>query len=260
MTATNGIFFKDLNKSYRKSGLILKNFNLQIERGDFVVMLGPSGSGKSTFLRLLAGLTEPSSGSIENASNRANDKGFVFQDAHLMPWRSLVENVELPLELMGISAVERKKIALDRLSMVKLETAANLFPSELSGGMKMRGSLARALVNEPDLLLLDEPFAALDEQTRFKLSEDLRELWLKRRMTVVFVTHSVYEACFLANRILTLSEKPAQIQNDIKINLPVTRDSSLRTSTLYTEEIKRVYDILASSQNNILAGPKGKIL
>jgi len=166
-----------------------------------------------------------------------------------MPWRTLIENVGLPLELMGLQKKEIELRAEAALKQVQLPSAGHLKPSELSGGMKMRASLARALVAEPSLLLLDEPFAALDEQTRFKLSEDLRDLWCKKRMTVVFVTHSVQEACFLGNRILILSEKPSVIKHDVKINLPEVRKTELRTEVQFNNELKKIYALIESTYN-----------
>lgn len=238
------LIFKQTSLKFEKSGFILKDFNFEVAQGDFVVILGASGSGKSTLLRLISGLQKPSSGTVSVLQSNPFDKAFVFQESHLMPWRSLIENVELPLELIGASKTVRRQKVLNALELVDLSHATELTPAELSGGMKMRASLARALVSEPSLLLLDEPFAALDEQTRFKLAEELRELWRKKKMTVIFVTHSVHEACFLANRIVTLSEKPAQIKHDIRINLPEKRTTSLRTEADFNAELKRLYNIL----------------
>lgn len=238
------IVLKNVSKSFSASGKVLDNINLQINQGDFVVLLGPSGSGKSTLLRLIAGLDSVTSGTIEYDEKNKADRAFVFQESHLMPWRSLKDNVSLPLELLGKSEFERSEKALAALNSVGLEGAAELFPHELSGGMKMRGSLARALVVQPKLLLLDEPFAALDEQTRFRLAEDLRELWLKNSMTVIFVTHSLHEACFLGERIVALSKKPATISAEVRIELPRARSNSIRTEMIFSEQLKKIYEAI----------------
>lgn len=249
--STTHISIKNLSKAFANAGQVLSDININVKKGDFVVLLGPSGSGKSTLLKLIAGLEEKSSGEINFSQQKKFDKAFVFQESHLMPWRTLLENVELPLELMGVSKKERLQKATEVLSQVGLGSALHLYPSELSGGMKMRGSLARALVAKPELLLLDEPFAALDEHTRFKLSEDLRHLWQQSGMTVIFVTHSVTEACFLANRVLVLSDKPAKIHSDIQITLPENRTNSLRTEIIFSGQLKKIYDSIKNTEMNL---------
>jgi NitT/TauT family transport system ATP-binding protein len=237
------IQLKNVGKSFASSGKILEDINFTIPQGDFVVLLGPSGSGKSTLLRIIAGLEEVSSGNITFTEKNKFEKAFVFQEPHLMPWRTLRQNVELPLELMHTAKTERTRRSTEALAAVGLAEAADLYPAELSGGMKMRGSLARALAVQPQILLLDEPFAALDETTRFKLGEDLRALWFEKKMTVIFVTHSVQEACFLSERILALENK--KIKREIKIELPAFRTNSLRTETIFTEQLKNIYRHLA---------------
>lgn len=243
------IVLEDVSKSFSASGKVLNNINLQINHGDFVVLLGPSGSGKSTLLRMIAGLESATSGTIKYDEESKSDRGFVFQEAHLMPWRSLKDNVGLPLELLGKSKQDCHTKAMEALNSVGLESAAELFPHELSGGMKMRGSLARALVVQPKLLLLDEPFAALDEETRFRLGEDLRELWLKNSMTVIFVTHSLHEACFLGERLLMLSKKPAVILAEVRVELPKIRSNSIRTEMIFSEQLKKMYAAVNSGLN-----------
>ncbi len=243
------IDIQNLSHSYPSSGLILDQINFKISEPDFVVFLGPSGCGKSTLLKLIAGLEANSAGQISINHQKKNDIGFVFQEPHLMPWRNLIENVKLPLEIINeIKTSEQINLAREVLAKVGLEKYEQLYPHELSGGMKMRASLARALIHKPSLLLLDEPFAALDEQTRFKLSEDLRDLWQQSQMSVIFVTHSVHEACFLGERIIALSGKPAKIKTEIKINLQKNRTHDLRMSLTYAEELQRVYSVLSSTE------------
>lgn len=238
------IVLENVGKEFAGSGVVLSDINLEIAEGDFIVLLGASGSGKSTLLRLIAGLESPTRGRVKN---HTSDKAFVFQEAHLMPWRTLIENVELPLELLGFSKANRQDKAQQALSQVGLLNSSQLYPHELSGGMKMRASLARALVVEPKLLLMDEPFAALDEQTRFKLSEDLRRLWLEKKMTIIFVTHSVHEACFLSNQIVVLGGQPSQIRLKQISELPLDRNASLRTESQFSTELKKLYAALGTT-------------
>jgi NitT/TauT family transport system ATP-binding protein len=205
--------------------------DLQIPAGQFISLLGPSGCGKSTLLRMIAGLDRPDRGEIriEGSGRSANpSRAFVFQDAHLLPWRSVLRNVALPLELQGVDRATRIAAARKAIAQVGLTEAETRYPAQLSGGMKMRASLARALVTNPDLLLLDEPFAALDEITRAQLDQQLRELWLMRGMTVIFVTHSITEAAFLAERAIVFSKRPARIVLDHVVELPSQRPNRLR--------------------------------
>src|SRR6185503_15955578 len=184
----------------------------QVEPGEFVALLGPSGSGKSTLLRLAAGLDQPDGGRLViEAASGALSRGFVFQEATLMPWRDVLRNTTLPLELAGWSRAEAETRATEELRRVRLAEFGARYPHQLSGGMKMRASVARALTTRPNLLLLDEPFAALDEPTRHGLQAQLREIWSALGMTVLFVTHSVMEAVFLADRVIILSHRPARL-------------------------------------------------
>ena len=205
----------------------LDDINLTITAGDFVVLLGPSGCGKSTLLRLLAGLDRPDSGTLawdHGTKPAPGDIGFVFQDATLLPWATTEQNVHLPLRLAGTTLhVARPLIhtTLARLGLAGFEQAK---PAALSGGMRMRVSIARALVSQPKLLLMDEPFAALDEFTRHRLQDDLHTLWREARTTIVFVTHSIYEAAYLASRILVMTPRPGRIAAEIRCTLPETAD------------------------------------
>jgi NitT/TauT family transport system ATP-binding protein len=220
-------------KTYGSGTLALSNVSTRIERSSFVSLVGPSGCGKSTLLRMIAGLIEPSAGTIawpqtENA--RPKDIGFVFQDSTLMPWARVIDNVYLPLKLKGLSLKEAEPRIMDALARVGLADFAKAFPRELSGGMKMRVSIARALVTEPPVLLMDEPFAALDEFTREKLDDDLLDLWASQKWTVIFVTHSVYESVYLSERILVMGARPGRILKDIAIDVPYPRGRSFRST------------------------------
>ena len=228
------------------SGLVLDDLSLDIESGAFVALLGPSGCGKSTLLRIIAGLDQLDQGNLSLDPAQARI-AYVFQDAHLLPWRTVLENVVLPLELLGTPKAERRSAALAALSKVGLADAAERVPAELSGGMKMRVSLARALVTQPKILLLDEPFAALDELTRQKLDDQLRSLWLEHGMTVIFVTHSNAEAAYLAERCIVLSPRPARIVLDTPIQLPKQRDASIRSEARFAQVLGPLYDALSKA-------------
>ena len=219
--------------------VVIAGMNLQIDSGEFLAVLGPSGSGKSTLLRMIARLAEPDSGTIRTEPNGDRfQTAYVFQDAHLLPWRNVLDNAALPLELMGKSRIERNEKARRALEQVGLLAALDRYPAQLSGGMRMRVSLARALVTEPRLLLLDEPFAALDEITRFHLDVQLRELWQRRGMTVIFVTHSVSEAAFLANRAVVMGRSGGAIKLDRILELPSIRNNELRSDPRLGQEMR----------------------
>ena len=223
----------------------IRDLDLDVMPGEFVAMLGPSGCGKSTLLRIIAGLSPATAGEVRVRAARI---AFVFQDAHLLPWRNVTRNVALPLELQGVAPSERAERARDVIEQVGLTDAAARFPAQLSGGMRMRVSLARALVTDPELLLLDEPFAALDEITRQHLDDQLRSLWSRRRMTVIFVTHSIIEAAFLADRAIVLTRRPARVVVDHRLDLPVDRDAALRTDPLFAREMRRLFEALEAGE------------
>ena len=219
--------------------VVIDSLDLKIAAGEFLAVLGPSGCGKSTLLRLIARLAEPDAGRIiAHPEEQRFQTAFVFQDAHLLPWRNVLDNAALPLELMGAPPAERHEKARAALEQVGLLEALDRYPSQLSGGMRMRVSLARAMVTSPRLLLLDEPFAALDEITRFHLEVQLRELWERRGMTVIFVTHSISEAAFLANRAVVLARRRGRIKLDRRLDLPPQRNDELRADPRLGQEMK----------------------
>jgi NitT/TauT family transport system ATP-binding protein len=232
-----------VSKRFANGTEALGEVSLAIRPGEFLSLLGPSGCGKSTVLRLIAGLTLPSAGRV--AWDHGRELGFVFQEPTLMPWARVLTNVMLPLRLGGVERREARSRAEDALALVGLDGFARAFPRELSGGMKMRVSFARALVTAPRLLLMDEPFAALDEITRLKLNGDLLELWQKQRFTAVFVTHSVVESVYLSNRILVMSARPGRIATDIAIDAPYPRQEGFRLSPDYARHCAAVSAALA---------------
>jgi len=228
---------RGVSKVFANGVKALDGASLEIGQGEFLSVLGPSGCGKSTLLRLIAGLTPPSAGTIEWAEGeRPGDKpdiGFVFQEPTLMPWATALANVELPLKLRGVARGERAARAAEALGHVGLAGFERSYPRELSGGMKMRVSIARALVTGPKLLLMDEPFAALDEITRRRLNTDLLELWQRTRFTAVFVTHSVFESVFLSQRIAVMSARPGRILSELAIPADYPRGGAFDTSAEY---------------------------
>jgi NitT/TauT family transport system ATP-binding protein len=240
---------RDVSKVFSNGTLALKDMSLEVRRGEFLSLLGPSGCGKSTALRIIAGLGAPSSGAIDWPSSKINsrglpegDVGFVFQEPTLMPWQTVFGNVYLPLRLKGMSRTAARPRVMEMLAEVGLADFETAYPRELSGGMKMRVSIARALVTKPKLLLMDEPFAALDEITRQKLNDDVLRLWRQSGITVIFVTHSVFESAFLSNRIVVMRARPGQVFTDLPIDTSSLRDENYRTSEEYratTHEVSR---------------------
>ena len=223
---------RDVSKIFANGVKALDGASLQVGQGEFLSVLGPSGCGKSTLLRLIAGLAPATTGTIEWAEGKP-DLGFVFQEPTLMPWATALANVELPLKLAGVPGVERAARAAEALGNVGLAGFERSYPRELSGGMKMRVSIARALVTGPSLLLMDEPFAALDEITRRRLNTDLLELWQRTRFTAVFVTHSVFESVFLSQRIAVMSPRPGRVLSELEIPVAYPRSESFGTSAEY---------------------------
>ena len=226
-----------VGKRFASGTEALSGIDLALGAGEFLSLLGPSGCGKSTLLRLIAGLAEPSAGTIAwSADGEARPRiGFVFQDATLMPWASALDNVRLPLRLAGMARAEQQDRAAAALTDVGLAGFERAYPRELSGGMRMRVSIARALVTEPGLLLMDEPFAALDELTRNRLNDDLLALWAARAgaTTVVFVTHSVFESVYLSSRIVVMAPRPGRIAEALRVEAPAPRPPGFRTSGDY---------------------------
>ncbi|HKG99782.1 MAG TPA: ABC transporter ATP-binding protein [Bradyrhizobium sp.] len=246
------VSLRGVTKVYDNGVMALGPLDLDVRQGEFVSLLGPSGCGKSTALRLIAGLNAPTSGSV-GVSHRGrqfsarHSIGFVFQEPTLMPWTSVRENVRLPLKLAHATTAEADARIERALAQVGLAEFADAFPRELSGGMKMRVSLARALVTDPDILLMDEPFAALDETTRFRLNNDLLSLWRNLRKTVIFVTHSVFESVYLSQRIIVMTSRPGRLSTEITIDVAEPRTEEFRTSAAYAGYCRTVSNALAPS-------------
>jgi NitT/TauT family transport system ATP-binding protein len=238
-----------VSKIFANGTVALTDLTMDVREGEFLSLLGPSGCGKSTALRLIANLADVSGGSITwpTGGSAKSDIGFVFQEPTLMPWANVMENVYLPLKLKGISKSVAEPKIRETLALVGLADFAHVYPRELSGGMKMRVSIARALVTEPKLLLMDEPFAALDEITRFKLNDDLLRLKEARNVTVIFVTHSVYESVYLSTRIIVMAARPGRVVADIAVNAPYPRNEEFRTTPVYVEGCKEASHALHSA-------------
>ena len=230
---------RGLSKRFANGTAALEDASLDVREGEFLSLLGPSGCGKSTLLRLIAGLAEPSAGTIAWQEDRAG-LSYVFQEPTLMPWATALANVALPLKLAHVPGSEGEARAAAALASVGLAGFEASYPRELSGGMKMRVSIARALVTRPKVLLMDEPFAALDEITRFRLNNDLLELWQRESFTTVFVTHSVFESVFLSQRIAVMTARPGRVQTEIAVGAPYPRDAHYRTSPLYNAHCRTV--------------------
>ncbi|MGL4233536.1 MAG: ABC transporter ATP-binding protein [Casimicrobium sp.] len=250
-SASPAIEILSADKTYSNGTRALEPVDLKIQPGEFVTLLGPSGCGKSTLLKMIAGLLAPTDGRIliwnkpiDKVEASGHKLAFVFQEATLMPWSRVRANVRLPLDLHGDAKEEAEKRVNDSLELVGLSKFADAYPRELSGGMQMRVSIARALVTQPDLLLMDEPFGALDEITRNKLDSDLLELWEKKKLTVVFVTHSIYEAVYLSTRVVVMAARPGRIVDQVMIDEPYPRGHDFRVSSQFAQYAKTLQDSL----------------
>lgn len=245
------LFANRIEKTYPNGTHALTEMTLRIQRGDFVSLLGPSGCGKSTLLKMYAGLESPSHGHVRWAGTDTPSKSglriaMVFQEATLMPWADVATNVRLPLDLAGVPRAQSEPRVQRALEQVGLGTFGKSYPRELSGGMQMRASIARALVTEPDVLLMDEPFGALDEFTRNKLDADLRELWSHGGLTVVFVTHSIYEAVYLSSRVVVMAARPGRLVADVAIQEPA-RDEAFRMSNEFAAHCRELSATLTAA-------------
>jgi NitT/TauT family transport system ATP-binding protein len=249
-TSETIVALRGVSKTFESGTVALGGFDLAVRDGEFVSLLGPSGCGKSTALRIIAGLSAASKGAVEwpgGGEGAAGRIGFVFQEPTLMPWADIAANVRLPLTLGHADDARAPQAVAQALARVGLAAFVRAYPRELSGGMKMRASIARALVTEPQLLLMDEPFAALDEITRFKLNNDLLMLWQELSRTVIFVTHSVFESVYLSQRIVVMTARPGRVFAEIAIDAPYPRDERFRTSADYAGFCRQVSEALAKA-------------
>jgi NitT/TauT family transport system ATP-binding protein len=262
MNETPAVEVLSAQKTYPNGTQALLPVNLNVREGEFITLLGPSGCGKSTLLKMVAGLLEPSDGRLllwRKPVNQVESSGhrlsFVFQEATLMPWARVMGNVRLPLDLAGVPEAEAAPRVRSALQLVGLDKFEGALPRELSGGMQMRVSIARGLVTQPNLLLMDEPFGALDEITRNRLDSDLLELWQKQKLTVIFVTHSIYEAVYLSQRVVVMAARPGRIVEEVTIDEPYPRGPDFRVSTRFSQYAKTLQDSLlrASGPNEALA-------
>lgn len=248
-----GIVIEKLKKTYTdrngNSTEALSDINLNVKEGEFLCILGPSGCGKSTLLEIIAGLQKPTEGKIlvEDAEVKgaSKDLGFVFQDASLFPWRTIKENIEFGLEVRGIKKAERNSLMEKYINLVNLKGFENKYPHQLSGGMRQRAGLARTLINNPKVLLMDEPFSAVDHLTRLQLQKEVTDIWEKEKKTVVFITHDVSEAVYLGDRVVLLSPRPSKIRKIFEI--PVKRERSRDDSLIFEIESK-IYRAINSLQ------------
>ena len=238
-------------KTYPNGTQALLPVDLTIEEGEFVTLLGPSGCGKSTLLKMVAGLLEPTDGRlylwrkpVAQLDENGKKMAFVFQSPTLMPWASVQTNVRLPLDLAGVPRAEADARVTEALALVGLSKFAKALPRALSGGMQMRVSIARGLVTQPDLLLMDEPFGALDEITRHKLDADLLDLWRKKKLTVIFVTHSIHEAVFLSSRVVMMAARPGRVVEELRIDAPYPRTADFMVSPEFSRYAKLLQDSL----------------
>lgn len=254
MLAPTIVTLSNVNKTYTNGTVALEGVNLTLRPREFVSLVGPSGCGKSTVLRLIAGLGSATGGRIEwGVSPEERDLAFVFQDAALMPWASVLDNVHLPLKLKGRSFRSARTDIYEALQLVELQGVEHAYPRELSGGMKMRVSIARALVTHPQILLMDEPFGALDEMTRSKLNSDLLHLWEQKNWTVVFVTHNIYEAVFLSSRVVVMASRPGRVVADVPIEASYPRSLEFRTSSQFNSYCREILTYLTLAEGDTMS-------
>jgi NitT/TauT family transport system ATP-binding protein len=264
MTTTPAVQVLSADKTYPNGTHALLPVDLDVQAGEFVTLLGPSGCGKSTLLKMVAGLLAPSQGRLrlwgrdQSAAAAPGEAtpplSFVFQEATLMPWASVMANVRLPLDLAGVPHAQAQARVRSALQLVGLQRFENSLPRELSGGMQMRVSIARGLVTQPQLLLMDEPFGALDEITRNRLDSDLLGLWADQKLTVMFVTHSIHEAVFLSQRVVVMAARPGRVVDEIVIDEPYPRSADFRVSTRFSQLAKRLQDSLLAASEDSLEG------
>jgi NitT/TauT family transport system ATP-binding protein len=242
------IALEGVAKRFRNAAVAVQNISITVERGEFVTFLGPSGCGKSTLLKLVSGLSPVSEGIVRvNGMTPESARAlvsFIFQDATLLPWRTVEKNVGLGMELEHAARQARKERVAKMLELVGLSHVARRYPRQLSGGMKMRASIARALVSRPRILLMDEPFAALDEMARDRLNEELLRLYSEQKWTVLFVTHSVAEAVFLSTRVVIMAAHPGRVAHEIKVDLPWPRTAETRESKAFEEQVTQASRML----------------
>jgi NitT/TauT family transport system ATP-binding protein len=240
-------------KRFRNAAVAIEGISLSVERGEFVTFLGPSGCGKSTLLKLVSGLSPVSSGAVRvngmTPEDARSQVSFIFQDATLLPWRTVEHNVGLGMELERAARTARNARVAQMLELVSLTHVAKRYPRQLSGGMKMRVSIARALVSRPRILLMDEPFAALDEMSRDRLNEELLRLYNEHKWTVLFVTHSVAEAIFLSTRVVILAAHPGRVAHQIQVDLPWPRTAATRESKAFEEQVTQASRLLRGVYN-----------
>jgi NitT/TauT family transport system ATP-binding protein len=251
MNETPAVEALSVEKTYPNGTRALLPVNLTVREGEFVTLLGPSGCGKSTLLKMVAGLLGPSDGRlllwrkpVDEVESTGHRLSFVFQEATLMPWASVMGNVRLPLDLAGVPRAQSEPRVRAALELVGLSAFERQRPRELSGGMQMRVSIARGLVTEPTLLLMDEPFGALDECTRNRLDAELLDLWRSKKLTVLFVTHSIHEAVYLSQRVIVMAARPGRIVEEVLIDEPYPRGPDFRVSQAFSQHAKRLQDSL----------------
>ncbi|MGE5658663.1 MAG: ABC transporter ATP-binding protein [Actinomycetota bacterium] len=248
MNPREAITLHRVSKAFANGTVALQEMNLTVEQSQFISLVGPSGCGKSTVLRLIAGLGKMTAGTIEWGLHQPQQElAFVFQEPALMPWTTVLENIRLPLKLAGTPAVKSRAAAQEVIDLVGLNGFEQSYPRQLSGGMKMRVSIARALVTQPRILLMDEPFGALDEMTRSKLNSELIQLWHQKRWTVIFVTHNIYEAVYLSQRVIVMAARPGRVIADVAIEAPYPRTEDFRTSRLCNEYCQHIFASLSEA-------------